>query len=173
VDRPDSADRVPPLVVVEADDAHCDAVRVLLLRAGWTLSGEPSDAKAGLVVWEVTVRTAEDASRAVLAAVDGAGLLVRARADRDITDRLCEDLRRIGALQHHTGDTPIPLAALIDDDQLTLLTLLSSGLTLGQAAQRLAISRRTADRRLAEARTRLGVLTTAQAVRVAREAHLL
>ncbi len=45
-----------------------------------------------------------------------------------------------------------------------VLELLAAGLTLGDAATRLHLSRRTADRRLAQARQVLGVATTAQAV---------
>ena len=51
-----------------------------------------------------------------------------------------------------------------DPDEQRVLTLLRDGLAVGEAAQELHISRRTADRRLAAARTKLGVGTTAEAV---------
>lgn len=45
-----------------------------------------------------------------------------------------------------------------------LLELLADGLSVGQAAQELGFSRRTADRRLRAIRARLGVATTVEAV---------
>jgi DNA-binding NarL/FixJ family response regulator len=56
-----------------------------------------------------------------------------------------------------------PTSTLTHDEQ-RVLTLLREGLAIGEAAQALHISRRTADRRLAAARTKLGVGTTAEAV---------
>ncbi len=52
-----------------------------------------------------------------------------------------------------------------------MLDLLAAGRTLGEAAGQLHLARRSADRRLAAARTRLGVATTSAAVR-ARAARL-
>jgi DNA-binding CsgD family transcriptional regulator len=49
-------------------------------------------------------------------------------------------------------------------DQRRLLELLAQGMTVGEAARRVFVSRRTADRRLAEARIALGVRTTTEAV---------
>jgi DNA-binding CsgD family transcriptional regulator len=49
-------------------------------------------------------------------------------------------------------------------DQRRLLELLAEGMTVEEAARRVFISRRTADRRLAEARIALGVRTTTEAV---------
>jgi DNA-binding CsgD family transcriptional regulator len=48
-----------------------------------------------------------------------------------------------------------------------LLELLLTGATIGEAARRLHISRRTADRRLAAARRALDAGTTAEALRAA------
>ena len=45
-----------------------------------------------------------------------------------------------------------------------LLELLAGGSTLGDAATKLDLPRRTADRRLADARAKLGVETTAEAI---------
>ena len=58
-------------------------------------------------------------------------------------------------------------------DARALLALLSEGFTLGAASARLGISRRTADRRLAEARRALGAERTAEAVARARQAGWL
>lgn len=58
------------------------------------------------------------------------------------------------------GDVDRPL----DDDQRRLLALLGRGFTVREAARRLHLSRRTADRRLADARAALGAATNAEAV---------
>ena len=116
----------------------------------------------GAVVCTGTVRDAVDASVALLAAVAGAGLVVYAQAEREVIDRLVDDLRRFGPVDHRTGepDTEPDLTA----DERRLLDLLVEGKTLGDAANELHLSRRSADRRLASARAKLAVATTAEAV---------
>ena len=52
----------------------------------------------------------------------------------------------------------------LDDEQRRLLALLGSGLSVREAARRLHLSPRTAERRLAEARASLGARTNAEAV---------
>jgi DNA-binding CsgD family transcriptional regulator len=111
------------------------------------------------------VETAVDAAGAVLAAVAGAGLVVDAAGERDVIDRLCDDLRRLGTLEHQIG-APATLSPL-NGEQRALLAELLSGRSLGEAARVLHISRRTADRRLASARAALGTTTTSEALIVA------
>jgi DNA-binding NarL/FixJ family response regulator len=60
----------------------------------------------------------------------------------------------------------------LDEEQRQLLQLLSDGLSLAEAAASLHVSRRTAERRLAEARAALGATTTAEAVLRARGQEL-
>src|SRR5207247_7246467 len=93
------------------------------------------------------VQTAEDAAAALLAALDGAGLIVDARAERAVVDRLCDDLRRLGPVDHRPGDAP--RRARLTPQQRTLLDLMIDGASLGEAARSLGLSRRSADRRLA------------------------
>ncbi len=112
------------------------------------------------------VADAEDAAAALLAAVGGAGLVVHAVAEREIVDRLCEDLRRLGRLEHRLDADVRPR---LTREEQTLLDLLLDGQTLGEAAATVGLARRTADRRLAAARAKLGVRTTAEAL-VARRA---
>jgi DNA-binding CsgD family transcriptional regulator len=100
----------------------------------------------------------------VLAAVSGAGLVVDAVAPRDVIDRLCDDLRRIGAVDHRIGASDHPA---LGAQERALLAELLAGASLGEAARRLHMSRRTADRRLAAARSALGCATTAAALRAA------
>jgi DNA-binding NarL/FixJ family response regulator len=163
-----------PLVVVEGAAAAAVAtLRAELERAGWRVvdaswAGEPEPAvRSGAGVVRLGVVTdAAAASHAVLAALAGDGLLLVATADREVVDRLCEDLRRFGAVRHVVaGAEPPPGLA---DEQRALLRLLLAGETLGAAAVRLHLSRRTADRRMAEVRRHYGVTSTAAALAAAR-----
>lgn len=52
----------------------------------------------------------------------------------------------------------------LDDEQRRLLELLGHGLSVDETARRLHLSRRTAERRLADARSILGAATNAEAV---------
>jgi DNA-binding CsgD family transcriptional regulator len=61
-------------------------------------------------------------------------------------------------VRHEPGDDPL------GPEHSSVLELLAEGLTVERAARRLFISRRTADRRLAEARIALGARTTTEAV---------
>jgi DNA-binding CsgD family transcriptional regulator len=149
-----------PLVVVEASErAFTDASRQIERDGGRVVVGWRHDAS---VVCAGVVRDAADAAAALLAAVAGAGLVVHAVASRDVIDRLVDDLRRFGPVDHRTGE-PDPGPALTAEER-RLLELLADGQTLGEAGAALHLSRRTADRRLASARRKLRVATTAEAV---------
>lgn len=150
----------PPLVVVEASErAHAAAVRELELAGARVVRTWANDAG---VVCAGAVRDAADAARALLAAVAGAGPVVYAQAERHVVDRLVDDLRRFGPVDHRTGE-PAATDELTADER-RLLDSLADGRTLGEAAAELHLSRRTADRRLASARRKLAVATTAEAV---------
>lgn len=111
-----------------------------------------------------TVAGEDDAAAAVLAGVAGADLVVAAAAAREVVDRLCDDLRRLGQVEHRLGP---PSAGALTPEEEALLALLLGGAGLGEAARALHISRRTADRRLAHARAVLGSASTAEALRAA------
>lgn len=149
-----------PLVVVEASErALAQCVRELERHGHEVVAGWRQDPG---VVCVGEVAGAADAAEALLAAVAGAGLVIHARSGRTVTDRLVDDLRRFGPVDHRTADpeTGTELTA----DERGLLDGLAAGKTLGQAAAELHLSRRTADRRLASARKKLGAATTAEAV---------
>jgi DNA-binding NarL/FixJ family response regulator len=160
----------PPLVVIESSnpgaDAHVrralDAARAAgwLPIAGWL-------APRGRSVCHGEVASDADAVLALRAALDGAGVVIVSRAGRETTDRLVDDLRRLGPVEHLTADAPAPLA--VDAELRRLLRLLADGSTLGEAAAELGLSRRTADRRLDAARRALGAERTAEAVARARK----
>ena len=149
-----------PLLVVEASEqafrravaeVEAGGRRVL---AGWR--GGPGSVCSGVVADPGT------AAEAVLAALGGAGVVVHAIAPREVVDRLVDDLRRLGAVEHRTSDAPAGPALTREEQEL--LELLAGGATLGAAAARLHLSRRTADRRLAAARRKLGASSTATAI---------
>lgn len=149
-----------PLVVVEASDgAFNRAVAEVEAGGALVVPGWRQDAS---VVCAGSVRDAAAAAEALLAAVAGAGLVVHARADREVIDRLIDDLRRFGAVDHRTREPETGPALTADERRL--LDLLAEGRTLGAAAADLHLSRRTADRRLASVRRKLRVDTTAEAV---------
>lgn len=162
--------RPPPLIVLEncspgvVAQAHADAVA-----AGWRLVEGFRKAASGVVCTGV-VDDPEAAQRAALVAVSGAGLIIEATAAREVLDRLCDDLRHLGTLEHRVGE--VAGTEMLSAEEQALLELLLAGASLGEAARRLHVSRRTADRRLAAARRTLGVATNAEAVVVARRMGL-
>jgi DNA-binding NarL/FixJ family response regulator len=112
----------------------------------------------------VVVADEKAALAALRLAIDGHDLLIHAIADRPTLDRLYDDLRRLGPVEVRTASNPEGEAPLLTDDEVALLALLAGGLTLRDAATEQHLSLRTADRRLASARTKLHVSTTAEAV---------
>jgi len=159
-----------PLVVIEGGPgtirSDVDASLAIARAAGWrVVRGWAAPLTGELVVCTGSVNSADEARRALLAAVSGAGLVVRAGASPDIVARFVDDLRRLGPVDHRVVDatTPRRLAAA----ERALLGLLGEGLTIRQAAATIGVSRRTADRRLASARRALGVTSTAAAIAAA------
>ena len=128
---------------------------------GWDGPAPPGAVRVGVVA------DAAGAARAVLAAVRGCDLVVQAAGERSVIDQLCDDLRRLGALEHLVGGEA-PGTPVLSAEERGLLARLVAGASLGQAARALHISRRTADRRLASARRALGARTTSEAVVLAR-----
>lgn len=118
------------------------------------------------VVCAAEVRDRQTAQQAVLAALAGAHLVVAATAPREVIDMLCEDLRRLGRLDHRFSPRQ-QAGSELSPAERALVERLLAGDSLGQAAVALHISRRTADRRLASARRALGAATTAEALAVA------
>lgn len=148
-----------PLIVVEASARAAAEARREVDAAGWrVVDGWRNQAS---VVCAGVVADAGDAAEALLAALAGAGLVLEIRADRELVDRLVDDLRRLGPVEHRTRE---PEPSLLTREERDLLELLAQGITVGEASKRLHLSRRTADRRLAAARQKLGVVTTAEAV---------
>jgi DNA-binding NarL/FixJ family response regulator len=149
-----------PLVVIEASErAVAHRVRELERQGVRVVRGWRQDAS---IVCTGEVADAAAAAEALLAAVAGAGLVVLARADRTVIDRFVDDLRRLGPVDHIIAEPE--LGPALTSDERRLLDRLADGQTLGQAAAELNLSRRTADRRLASARKKLGAASTAEAI---------
>ena len=67
---------------------------------GWTIvTGWAAPLARDRVICTGRIRNADDARRALLAAVAGAGLLVTSSADADTLDRFVDDLRRLGPVE--------------------------------------------------------------------------
>ena len=148
-----------PFVVVEAGPAALEDARGELVSRGWGVHSSRLAGGPG-TVWVTTVADSVTTSEAVLAAVAGFGLLVDAVAERAVLDPFCEDLRRLGVLDHRVRSRTDQLGG----DEHALLRLLSGGATLGDAAAALHLSRRSADRRRAAARRALGAESTPAAL---------
>lgn len=137
------------------------AVRPHLVVLGSGLSTQlPLGVEPGDVL--VTVRDRATAVEAVLAAVQGHRVVASVVGPPDLADGLYRDLRRIGPVEVRQGEAvdtvglPAQVWAVLDE--------VAAGRSLDDVAQSLHVSRRTVDRRLAQARRELGVGSTTEAV---------
>ena len=163
-----------PLIVVEGTDEAFGSVVAELREAGWRIRpgfGSVGDVETVATVRAGVVATAEDASAALIAVLAGSGVIISARAAGEVMDRLIDDLRHVGPVDHRV--IPLDAVPALDEESRALLTRLAAGDTLGEAANALAMSRRTADRRLAAARRAMGVERTTEAVSRAGKLGLL
>jgi DNA-binding CsgD family transcriptional regulator len=153
-----------PFIVIEGSEiALAMAIRefgAARCTAGFLPPFRPDEVRTG------TVASAADAEAALLAALDGAGLILCATGRRDVIDRLVDDLRRLGPVDHRVSKPDA--AEVLGPSARAILGLLAEGHSLGEAASILGLSRRTADRRLAEGRRALGVERTTEAIARAR-----
>jgi DNA-binding NarL/FixJ family response regulator len=158
---------VPPLIICDDAEMLARAHRQLVregwtVRAGWEPPARLWDAGRRLVL-EGSIETPRDAAAALNAAVHGIGVLAHAGEDGRVVERFFDDLCRLGPVECRS-DARDSRSVPLDRETTRLLTFLREGLSVGEAARRVHISRRTADRRLAAARALLGVDTTAEAI---------
>jgi len=163
----------PPCFVLPS---ATDATTVLrrLARAGWhTREGfalaEPAwDMGPQKLVLYGRVPDLETVRLAVLAAARGAGVVAIADAGGDVGRALLGDLSRLGPVHRDTGPDrdgqPTDPVGQLVPEQRALLERLASGETIAAAAAAEFLSLRTANRRIAQARSALGVRTTREAV---------
>jgi DNA-binding NarL/FixJ family response regulator len=148
---------------VLAEEGAIDEVLAEMERAGitivrdWQLPDEPWDLTERRIACAGRIASQGDLEDALGAAARGAFLVVEGRVPAELFAPFVEDLRRLGVVEHRSSNG-------LDAQQLRILTFLGEGLSIGEAAAQLFISRRTADRRLAAARAALGVGTNKEAV---------
>lgn len=135
---------------------------------GFTLPETPWDLSDRKIVAAGSIDSESEASAALQALARGVGLDVSIGIGGDLRHRVLEDLHRLGAVVD-VGPTDVERFE-VDDEERLLLDALSDGATVAQAAAALHLSLRTANRRLAGLRSRLGVNSTAEVV--TRWAHL-
>jgi DNA-binding NarL/FixJ family response regulator len=131
---------------------------------GFDLPAEPWDVRALRLLCVGTVHDEGTARAAITAVTRGAGLAVRVPYRGSGRHRFLEDLHKIATPVAHEAPAPAPTDGL-SPIQRSLLDALARGDTVTAAAQDLHVSRRTANRLLADGRARLGVETNAEAIR--------
>lgn len=153
-DRRDAGDR-PVALVVEEPDAN----------EPWRSTSRVMTSDAESVEIEAYVEAdAEDALQAVL---DGRSLVLRWRGRGDIPPRFIDDLRRLASVRIERAESESAdegNRAGLTAEQRALLEHIGAGRSVLEAARIEAMSRRTAFRRLAEARAALGVDSNVEAV---------
>lgn len=129
---------------------------------GFDLPDDPWDLTSRR--WICVGRVADLASaRAALAALArGVGLAVALSLEGRSHQRFLEDLHKIGRPVRYESAAPRPPE--IGPTHEALLDALAAGATVTAAAEQIHVSRRTANRLLTDARTVLGVETTAEAI---------
>ncbi|WP_308465724.1 hypothetical protein [Rathayibacter soli] len=136
-------------VVVEGSDTQFKQTIGDVRAIGWSVHpgwGLPGTSGATALAGAVANRL--DATLAVTAGLTGVNLIVHGLAARSILDSLCEDLRHLGRLNHRIGEA----APVLTDEDRQLLRLLADGVTIAGTAQKLHLSRRSVDRRIAALR---------------------
>lgn len=129
-----------------------------------TIEDAPWDLSAENLILDVTIESTDDAALIVAGCARGVGLLGRlALEDTGVGHAFLRDLHRIGPVQR-VDRSQLFEGLPLSGDELAVLQALGSGASVGEAADALFISKRTAERRVASARKALGVRTTAEAV---------
>jgi DNA-binding NarL/FixJ family response regulator len=171
----------PPYVVLPMG-GDLDAAAWEVAQQGWrvhrgfSLPDAPWDLSSTRLIAAGVVDRPTAAQAALLCAVRGAGLIAAVDRERPWAASFLADLARLvppaprasvepaagpaAAQEASRPAEPGPLSA----EQCDLLDLLADGHSIAQAARLRYLSLRTANRRVAEARTALGVATTREAV---------
>jgi DNA-binding CsgD family transcriptional regulator len=159
-------------------DAEIAAAAQRLRRQGWrvrpgfAVPDHPWDLAPGKVALVGELTSEPEAQAALLAATRGAALVLRLDPTAPWAVAFLADLARLAdrhpgepatrpAAGPGGGDLPVPA---LSAEQRQLLDLLADGISIAQAARRMYLSLRTANRRVAEARVALGAATTREAV---------
>ena len=158
----------PPVLLVE-DATSAEALAEVVAPAGWTrhdgfeLPAEPWDLARRRLVCVGLVDSDAAVGAALTALARGAGLVVAVTVEGSARHRFLEDLHKVAAPEPYAAPPPRDGPALRPAHE-QLLAALAAGTTVTAAAEQLHVSRRTANRLLAEVRDAFGVDTTAAAV---------
>jgi DNA-binding NarL/FixJ family response regulator len=159
----------PPVLLLPPDPVPASAEGIVA-PPGWTvhpgfdLPAEPWDVRASRVLCVGTVDDDDAAQRAMAAITRGAGLAVRIALRGAAHHRFLDDLHRVGEPVPYAPPCA-PAIGRLTHEQRHLLDALAGGVTVTAAAATLNVSRRTANRMLADARAELGVNSNAAAAR--------
>jgi DNA-binding CsgD family transcriptional regulator len=134
-----------------------------VLREGFALPDPAWDVTSTKLVLHGRIAEPDTLQLAVLAAARGAGVVAVCDPETPIGRALVDDLSRLGPVHLGPGETAEAVADLIPE-QRALLDRLAAGDTIAAAAAAEFLSLRTANRRIAEARSMFGVRTTREAV---------
>ncbi|MGI8648069.1 MAG: LuxR family transcriptional regulator [Acidimicrobiales bacterium] len=159
-----------PLLVTLSADATATAVRQLT-NAGWcvqrglALPREPWDVAARKLVVTGFAEDQQAVAVVASAAARGAGVVVQC-SNMQLAGRMTAALTRIGVVRQEldASSQQAGQQSGLSREQSALLSRLAAGESVATAAEAEFLSLRTANRRLAQARERLGVDTTQQAV---------
>jgi hypothetical protein len=151
-----------PTVVIAAEDASAAARAIR--RDAIALVDLPTEpfplASRGLLAYSA-VRSADDCEAVLVALTRGVDLVVTLEIAGSRGSAFVDDLARIADVSTRDSNPLRRLSA----DQVALLEALAAGRTLTDVARASGMSRRTATRRLADARAVLGAATTIEALR--------
>ncbi len=155
----------PPVVICSGPDDIPAAVGTLTaggwtVRPGFTLPEQPWDLARRRWACQGAVHNARSAEQATWALVRGCALIVESASGAP--PEFLGDLGRAGHVE------PVAARRAVDERldpvETALIELLADGHSVAEAAARLYLSGRTAQRRLTSARVALGVRTTREAV---------
>lgn len=152
-----------PRLAVCLGDAAFTAI-VNEFRAAGIAAGEPtgSGPRASTTeVVQVELTDEHSVTTAVEALFDGVHVIAGA-SDRQLAADLFDQGRRLATAEWF-DTTSTPLTVGLRPEHLELLLLIDAGTDVAGAAQRTSLSKRTAARRLAEARDGLGARSTVEA----------
>ncbi len=153
----------PPVLLLAADAVErFGGIPGWTVHPGFDLAAAPWDLTRARVL---CVGIVDDAATgpALAAVARGAGLAIAIEAQGALRHRFLEDLHKLAdPVTHEPG--PDPAIGQLDPLQRQLLQALAQGATVTAAATAAHVSRRTANRALAGARSQLAVATNAAAV---------
>jgi DNA-binding CsgD family transcriptional regulator len=151
--------------IVLSPDADLRAAAARLAKQGWrpqagfAVPESPWDLAKSKVAAVGPVRSADEAAAALLVAVRGGALAVVLDDGAPWATGFRADLARLDE-----RDAPSRPATGLNEEQEQILELLADGMSIPQASRALYLSLRTANRRLAQARSILGAANTSEAV---------